>query len=236
MYPHDLDDGTNSSDPEIIEWEGKTYLYYIAADQLTWSDVKRAEFDGTLDEFFAAWFPEGGIPERATLTADRARQERRDRWFSEAKFGLFVHWGLYTAHEGAGYDGEPCFALRDGRTPAAEYEKLADEFNPRAFDARQWARMAKAAGMRYIVFTSKHHEGFSMFDSELSAYTSAKRAAGRDFVREWIEAAPRGRTQDRRLLLVHGLAPRGLRERDGEIRERVHVRTGGRTLHELRPH
>jgi alpha-L-fucosidase len=84
------------------------------------------------------------------------------RWFQDAKFGLFVHWGVYSVLS----DGE--WVMNNRRIPAAAYEKLPALFNPTEFDAKEWVSLVKAAGMKYITITSKHHDGFAMFDSKVS--------------------------------------------------------------------
>jgi alpha-L-fucosidase len=85
-------------------------------------------------------------------------------WFQDAKFGLFVHWGVYSVLG----DGE--WVMNNQRIPVADYEKLPAFFNPEQFDAAEWVAMVKAAGMKYITITSKHHDGFAMFDSRVSAW------------------------------------------------------------------
>ncbi|HVF27677.1 MAG TPA: alpha-L-fucosidase [Pyrinomonadaceae bacterium] len=84
------------------------------------------------------------------------------RWFQDAKFGLFVHWGVYSVLS----DGE--WVMNNRKIPVASYEKLPALFNPTEFDAKEWVAMVKAAGMKYITITSKHHDGFAMFDSKVS--------------------------------------------------------------------
>lgn len=84
------------------------------------------------------------------------------RWFQDAKFGLFIHWGVYSVLG----DGE--WVMNNRKMPISEYEKLPPQFNPRKFDAAAWVSLAKAAGMKYITITSKHHDGFAMFDSKLT--------------------------------------------------------------------
>jgi alpha-L-fucosidase len=91
----------------------------------------------------------------------RANLEAR-RWFQDAKFGLFVHWGVYSVLG----DGE--WVMNNRKIPISDYEKLPAQFNPTAFDAAEWVAMVKAAGMKYITITSKHHDGFAMFDSKVS--------------------------------------------------------------------
>ncbi len=115
-------------------------------------------------------------------------------WFKQAKFGLMVHWGLYSVAAGEwkgqrvkGY-GE--WIMKSLRIPAAEYERLAAAFNPVFFDAREWMRLIRDAGMQYIVVTAKHHEGFCMFRSSWDRYNVADTTPfGRDILAEIAEAA-----------------------------------------------
>jgi alpha-L-fucosidase len=106
----------------------------------------------------------------------------RLRWFNEQRFGMFIHWGLYSIPA----KGE-WYRYKEA-VPPEEYRALAREFNPRFFRPREWARLAKEAGMRYMVFTAKHHDGFCLFDSKYTDFTSVKTAAKRDFVREYTDA------------------------------------------------
>lgn len=93
-------------------------------------------------------------------------------WFNEAKYGLFIHWGLYAVPAGEWNSkkdyGE--WIQYSANIPGKEYEKFAKSFNPVKFDAKEWVTMAKQAGMKYIVITTKHHEGFCMYDSKLTTY------------------------------------------------------------------
>jgi len=84
------------------------------------------------------------------------------RWFQDAKFGLFVHWGVYSVLA----DGE--WVMNNKKIPISEYEKLPARFNPTEFDPQEWVALVKAAGMKYLTITSKHHDGFAMFDSKVS--------------------------------------------------------------------
>lgn len=104
-----------------------------------------------------------------------ARLGRPDtQWFQDAKFGLFVHWGLYSAlgneWKGKSYYGSGEWLMNRAKIPAAEYAEVAKTFNPTGFDADAWARFAQEAGMRYMVVTAKHHEGFAMFASKASPF------------------------------------------------------------------
>lgn len=106
----------------------------------------------------------------------------RRAWFEEARFGMFIHWGIYSLL------GRGEWVMHNEQIPVAEYEKLQAQFNPTAFDPYEWVALAKAAGMRYITITSKHHDGFCMFDSKLTTYTSMHSPARRDFIGELTRA------------------------------------------------
>ncbi|MGQ9524298.1 MAG: alpha-L-fucosidase [Armatimonadota bacterium] len=123
------------------------------------------------------------MPGTAQLTPEEQERERRLKWFREARFGMFIHWGLYSQL------GRHEWVMNRERIPIDEYEKLADTWKPKPHAARDWAKLAKAAGMRYMVMTTKHHEGFCLFDSKLTDYNAAKRGPGRDLVAEYVEAA-----------------------------------------------
>jgi alpha-L-fucosidase len=110
-------------------------------------------------------------------------QIERLKWFHEARFGMFIHWGLYSLLE----RGE--WSMFVERIPAAEYAKLAGRFDPQRFDADKWAGLAVEAGAKYVVLTTRHHDGFCLFDSQVSDFTSVKTRARRDFVAEYVRAA-----------------------------------------------
>lgn len=107
------------------------------------------------------------------------------QWFREARLGLFIHWGLYALL------GRGEWAMYHDRMPLDEYARLARKFNPKGFRVESWIRLAKAAGMRYAVLTTRHHDGFCLFDSAVSDFTSVKTAARRDFVAEFVTACRR---------------------------------------------
>jgi alpha-L-fucosidase len=125
-------------------------------------------------------FASAPAEESAEVRADR---ERRMKWWHAAKFGMFVHWGLYSVY------GHHEWAMEEEGIPVAEYEQLAQRFKPQPAPARAWARLAKQAGMKYMVMTSKHHEGFCHFDTKLTNYCSPKQRPGRDLVKEYLDAA-----------------------------------------------
>ncbi len=91
------------------------------------------------------------------------------KWFQEARFGMFIHWGVYSVLE----DGE--WVMNNRKIPVAEYEKLPAQFNPTEFDPAEWVALAKAAGMKYITITSKHHDGFAMFHTRQSDWNIVDR-------------------------------------------------------------
>jgi alpha-L-fucosidase len=113
----------------------------------------------------------------------RADRERRMRWWHEAKFGMFIHWGLYSVL------GRHEWVQEMEGIPATEYAQLAKEFRPRPDAAREWAQLAKRAGQRYMVMTTKHHEGFCLFDTKTTDFCAPRQGPGRDLVREYVEAA-----------------------------------------------
>lgn len=103
-------------------------------------------------------------------------------WFREATYGLFLHWGPYTSLG----RGEQVL-MREMLNQEA-YADMACTWNPQAFDASTWADIARRGGFRYGVFTTRHHDGFCLWDTDTTDYSSARQAAGRDFVREYVEA------------------------------------------------
>lgn len=120
--------------------------------------------------------------EKQYLDASAAGRPQRLRWFREARYGMFIHWGLYSVL------GRHEWAMAHERPPLAEYEALADRWQPKPNAAREWARLARRAGMKYMVMTTKHHEGFLLWDSKMSDYNAASRGPKRDLVREFVTA------------------------------------------------
>lgn len=103
-----------------------------------------------------------------------SERDARMAWFREAKFGLFIHWGVYAipagTYDGKQIDGIGEWIMKRGEIPMADYQAYAKEFNPVQYDPDAWVRLAKEAGMKYIVITSKHHDGFALFDSKVSEW------------------------------------------------------------------
>ena len=93
----------------------------------------------------------------------------QQQWFQDAKFGLFIHWGVYSVLS----DGE--WVMNDRKITVATYEKLPPQFNPTEFNAAEWVSLAKRAGMKYITITSKHHDGFAMFGTKQSDWNIVDR-------------------------------------------------------------
>lgn len=128
----------------------------------------------------------------------REAKEKRLEWFRHDKFGLFIHWGLYSIPAGY-WKGERSPTIGEWimfhkRIPVAEYSQLAKQFNPVKFDADAWAQLAQDAGMKYVVITSKHHDGFALFKSEASPYNVVDATPfKRDIIKELAAAcAKRG--------------------------------------------
>lgn len=111
-----------------------------------------------------------------------AQKTERLSWWTEARFGMFIHWGLYA--QAARHE----WVKNHERVTNEDYQKYFEVFNPDLFDPVDWARKAKAAGMRYAVITSKHHEGFNMFASDYTDYNIMNTPYGKDIIKEWVEA------------------------------------------------
>ena len=128
-----------------------------------------------------------GAPADDPLTAPRTK------WFREARLGMFIHWGLYSVPAGVwqGKDvpGYGEWIMNRGKIPEAEYQPLAKQFNPVKFEADAWAKLAKDAGMKYLVITSKHHDGFCLFDTQTTAYDMVDGTPyGKDVMKELSRA------------------------------------------------
>ena len=117
----------------------------------------------------------------AAASGDANRAERM-KWWHEARFGMFIHWGLYSVI------GRHEWVMENEGIPVKEYEQYARMFKPKPNAARDWARLARQTGQKYMVMTTKHHEGFCHFDSKLTDYCAPKQGPGRDLVKEYVEA------------------------------------------------
>jgi len=193
-------EGCNNSDVDLIEIDGKTYVYYATGDQSTWTELKRAVYPGPMVEFFESYFPAGAemveVSTRNKPVAETPQQrDARMSWWREARFGMFIHWGLYSVAAGE-WKGRPfrriaSWLMDAARIPLDEYTPLVDQFNPVRFDPDQCVRLAKAAGMKYIVITSKHHDGFCLFDSKHTDFDVMSTPFKRDIMKELADACRR---------------------------------------------
>ncbi len=110
------------------------------------------------------------------------QKKKRMEWWTDARFGMFIHWGLYALparHE---------WVKNNEWMTNEQYQKYFEEYNPDLYNPKEWARMAKEAGMKYVVLTAKHHEGFCNFDSKYTDYKGINTKFGRDAVKEYVEA------------------------------------------------
>ena len=131
-----------------------------------------------------------------SVAAPEMTQDQKMQWFRDAKFGLFIHWGLYSIPagewKGQKINGIGEWIMNRAKIPVQEYEQLAGQFNPVKFNAEEWVKMAEDAGMKYIVITSKHHDGFAMYHSQVSKYNIYDATPfHRDPIKELSEAAAR---------------------------------------------
>jgi alpha-L-fucosidase len=124
------------------------------------------------------------------LHESKAQYETRMKWWSEARFGMFIHWGLYSipAGEWKGNTNHAEWIRTTAQIPLEEYNKFVGQFNPVKFNATEWVHMAKNAGMKYIVITSKHHDGFCLFDSKYTDFDVMSTPFKRDILKELADA------------------------------------------------
>ncbi|MCL2330154.1 MAG: alpha-L-fucosidase, partial [Phycisphaerae bacterium] len=162
---------------------GRTYGGWLLAAMMlgamwvssAWAEEKSATEKATAEKSAAAK-PEEKAP------AKEPAHEARMQWWREARFGMFVHWGIYSV------PGRGEWVMQWDKIPVKDYEKFAAEFNPTKFDAKAWVKMAGDAGMRYLVITSKHHDGFCMWDSKVSDYDMMATPFKRDILAELANA------------------------------------------------
>ena len=112
----------------------------------------------------------------------QAERDQRMAWWREARFGMFIHWGLYALparHE---------WVKQYEKLTNEQYQKYFEHFNPDLYNPRQWAKAAREAGMKYVVLTTKHHEGFCLFDSKFTDYKAPNTPCGKDLVKEYVDA------------------------------------------------
>ena len=127
-------------------------------------------------------------PQKDYLHETKDQTDARMKWWHDARFGMFIHWGVYSVpagkYKGAEVPGIGEWIMDKAKIPVKEYESFAREFNPVKFNAAEWVRIAKDAWMKYIVITSKHHDGFAMWNSKVSDYSIVKFAPyGKDVLK-----------------------------------------------------
>lgn len=127
-------------------------------------------------------FFQGTYAQKKLSSETEEQKKERMAWWVNDRFGMFIHWGLYALparHE---------WVKNQERITTEDYQKYFENFNPDLYNPREWAKTAKAAGMKYAVITSKHHEGFCLFDSKFTDYKATNTPIGRDLLKEWVEA------------------------------------------------
>ena len=141
-----------------------------------------------------AFAPPRPLAQGTAPAAAPAPADPRLDWWRQARFGMFIHWGLYAIPAGE-WNGRTDYGewiRNNARIPIDVYDRFRTRFNPARFDPDAWVRMAKAAGMQYIVITTKHHDGFALFDSEDTAWDVMATPYGRDIIGQLAEACRRG--------------------------------------------
>ncbi|MCF7568802.1 alpha-L-fucosidase [Sabulilitoribacter arenilitoris] len=145
----------------------KTLLFIVALMSLTHLTYSQAQYQRS-----------------AVLEADSLLLPQQDlQWFRDAKFGLFIHWGLYSI------PGKGEWSMFYYRNDIDEYKKLANEFSAKKYDPKKWMEIAKNAGCKYVVLTTRHHDGFCLFDTKFGDYDAVNSAAKRDLIAEYVDAA-----------------------------------------------
>jgi alpha-L-fucosidase len=145
------------------------------------------------------------LSSRPALGADAPpSRDERMAWFNDARFGMFIHWGVYSvpAGEWKGKTNYGEWFLEETKMPVSQYTQFAGQFDPVQFEARAWARMAKAAGMKYLVITSKHHDGFALWDSKVSDWDIMATPFKRDVLQELAKAC---KAEGIRFCLYHSI-------------------------------
>jgi len=134
----------------------------------------------------------------------KADKDLRMSWWREARFGMFIHWGLYAipAGEWQGKTNHAEWIRHSAKIPVQEYDKFVQQFNPVKFNADQWVKMAKRAGMKYLVITSKHHDGFCLWDTKQTEYDVMSTPFRRDVLQELTKACKR---HDVRMCFYHSI-------------------------------
>jgi len=122
------------------------------------------------------------IPKNLIWNETPDQRTKRLTWWVDARFGMFIHWGIYAL------PARNEWVKNEERLTDKEYQKYFDRFNPDMYNPRDWAKMAKNAGMKYAVITTKHHDGFCLFNSEYTNFNATKTPYGKDLLKEWVDA------------------------------------------------
>ncbi|MFL5774107.1 MAG: alpha-L-fucosidase, partial [Flavisolibacter sp.] len=132
----------------------------------------------------------------SNISAQDTSHESRMQWWRDARFGMFIHWGVYAVPAGV-YKGQQInrigeWIMNRGKIPVADYQEFARQFNPVLYDPEAWVKMAKDAGMKYIVITAKHHDGFALFNSKASKWNMVDATPyGKDLLKPLADACRR---------------------------------------------
>lgn len=132
--------------------------------------------------FFLSGVAEKSVAKNRTSNSFSQQKGPEIQWWQDARFGMFIHWGVYSI------PGRGEWLMYQEHVPFPEYSKLADQFNPQKYNPREWVEIAKDAGMKYVVLTTRHHDGFCLFDSKVSDFTALKTGAKRDLIKEFADA------------------------------------------------
>jgi alpha-L-fucosidase len=151
-------------------------------------NTEKGKYQSNTDAYFKSNKP----PTTIVTFETEEEYSKRMEWWKDARYGLFIHFGLYSILGGE-YNGQVTPKIAEWiqntlKIPLADYKKLMQKFNPQQFNADEWVSIAKAAGMKYIVITAKHHDGFAMFNSKVSDYNVMNTPFGRDIIKEMKEA------------------------------------------------
>ena len=136
----------------------------------------------TMSLLLAIFLCHGVFAQKKIWNETEDEKIERLAWWQHDRFGMFIHWGTYALA------GRHEWVKSRESISDEEYQKYFDHFNPDLYDPAEWAKMAKAAGMKYAVITSKHHEGFTLFDSKYTEYNATNTPYGKDLIKEWVEA------------------------------------------------
>jgi alpha-L-fucosidase len=181
----------NNSDMDFCEHNGQVIINYSWGDQVGHEFLAEAFYRGTLNELITGFFPQDCKP----LEESATQKDERLGWWRDARYGMFIHWGLYSAAagewEGKPVDGLSSWTQRNAKIPVDEYSILQKQFDASKFNADAYAKLAQDAGMKYIILVSKHHEGFCLWDSESTDFDIASTPYSGDLVKELAEACQR---------------------------------------------